>query len=773
MTIEKKIIGIGIVGLFMITALSGCVQQPKPGAGLIVIPGVTAGVSNNPKYTIASYYSSKEITINAQTPRYSLPLDDSQIVNFNTLNSVLNLNAQQRALLGRNGFVVRPYFSNEDDIVAPYKTLEEQDIPIFITSDTLLHLYHIQFDQILKGIEEREFFDKLLDLSKTLFDQSQQEYVTYTDDLKEAARRNTGFFAVALSLLQTPTEGYNGSENIRTIDFTIPAYVRDNVTTELSFIEAQDGYHESPLFKYREDYSQYKPRGHYTQSEKLKRYFKTLMWYGRISFLMKGGEPFCQYCDYLISSVDAKIQTIQASLIATILPSLTIHNDSLSDVWTRIYSVTSFFVGTADDLTPYEYLESIRTVFGSSFTATEFANDTKLLELELQLSELRSPQIYGGTGEAVILKDPGQPITKQDLDKVLEKTKGMRFMGQRFIPDSFMFQQLVAPVTGYFTGTGEPFTMKMTPLGPARCFPRGLDVMAVLGSTRALQILNNEGDTAYENYTTQLTSLKETFSSLNSTEWNRNMYFSWVYTLQSLIQPYDNRYPTFMNTTAWLDKELQTALSSWAELRHDTILYAKQSYTPVLETSVPPAPEEKPVVGYVEPVPEFYARILALTTMTRTGLTALKVLNQTETTRLSNLETILDRLLNISTDELEGKELGESDYAFIRTFGEQLDYVVTGVNDKGKETTMVADVHTDTNDPQQVLEEGVGYVDLAIIAYKVPDGRIIAGAGPVFSYYEFKQPMNNRLTDEQWKDMLQNGQTPTRPAWTASFISEP
>jgi hypothetical protein len=769
---KKKIIGIGIVGLFFISTLAGCVQNQKPGAGLIVIPGVNAATSSNPKYAIASYYSSKEITINAQTPQYSLPLDESQIVNFNALNSVLNLNTHQRALLGRNGFVVRPYVTNVDDIVAPYKTLKEQDIPIFVTTDTLLHLYHIQFDQILKGIEEREFFDTILDLSKTLFDQSQQKYATYTNELKEASRRNAGFFAVALSLLQTPTEGYNGSENIRTVDFTVPLNIKDNVTTELSYIEAQDGYHESPLFKYREDYTQYKPRGHYTQSEKLKRYFKAMMWYGRISFLIKGGEPFCQYCDYLISSDDAKIQTIQASLIATALPNLTVRNDTLSDAWTRIYSVTSFFVGTADDLTPYEYLESIRTVFGSSFDATEFANDTKLLELELQLTELRSPQIYGGTGEAVILKSPGQSITKQDLDKILDKTKGMRLMGQRFIPDSFMFQQLVAPTTGYFTGTGEPFTMKVTPLGPARCFPRGLDVMAVLGSTRALQILNTEGDTAYENYTAQLTSLKENFSALNSTEWNRNLYFSWVYTLQSLIQAYDSRYPTFMNTTAWLDKELQTSLSSWTELRHDTILYAKQSYTPVLETSVPPGPEEKPV-GYVEPVPEFYARILALTTMTRTGLTALHVLNQTETYRLTSLETILNRLLNISTDELEGKELGETDYSFIRNFGEQLDQVITGVNDKGKETTMVADVHTDTNDPQQVLEEGVGYVDLAVVAYKVPDGRIIAGAGPVFSYYEFKQPINNRLTDEQWKDMLQKGQTPNRPVWTTSFISEP
>jgi hypothetical protein len=740
-----------------------------PGTGVITIPAINAGASNDPNYALASYYSSDELTIDVNTPQYKLPLDLSQVSNVSTIDSVFSLTDEQKELLRNNGFVIRPY-SNEDDINAPYTALKNHNIPIFVTTDTLLHLYHIQFDQILKGIEEREFFDKVLDMSKALFDQSQQDYVTYTGDLQEAARRNVGFFAVALTLLQTTTEEYNGSENIRTIDFTVPSYVNENVTDELYNISLQDGYHESPLFRYQEDYSQYKPRGHYTQSEKLKRYFKAMMWYGRIAFLMKGGEPACQACDFLISTYDAKIQTMQASLIATTLPSITIQNVSLDEIWTRLYSVTSFFVGTADDLTPYEYLDCIHTVFGSSFNATEFNNDTKLLDLKVRLTGLRSPQIYGGTGEAIILKNIGEPITVDDLNNVLDKTKGMRLMGQRFIPDSYMFQQLVAPASGFFTGTGEPFTMKMTPLGPARCFPRGLDVMAVLGSERALEILTTEGDTAYENYTQQLTMLQQNFSSLNITEWNRNLYLSWVYTLKILLEKFDGRYPTFMNTTAWLDKELQTALSSWTELRHDTILYAKQSYTAELSMAMPS--QEKPVVGYIEPVPEFYTRILALTQMTRTGLTALNVLNETETTRLTNLESILTRLLTISTDELEGRELSEDDYSFIRDFGDELDSVVTGVNDKGKETTLVADVHTDSNDPQQVLEEGVGYVSLLIVAYKIPDGRIIAGAGPVFSYYEFKQPIDNRLTDEQWIEILQNNEQPNRPTWTTSFLSE-
>jgi len=94
------------------------------------------------------------------------------------------------------------------------------------------------------------------------------------------------------------------------------------------------------------------------------------------------------------------------------------------------------------------------------------------------------------------------------------------------------------------------------------------------------------------------------------------------------------------------------------------------------------------------------------------------------------------------------------------------------IRSKGKETTIVADVHTDTNWPPEVLEEGVGYVDLILVAYKVPDGRIIIGAGPTLSYYEFKHPINNRLTDEQWKQMLKSDQTPPRPDWVNSFYQE-
>jgi len=223
-----------------------------------------------------------------------------------------------------------------------------------------------------------------------------------------------------------------------------------------------------------------------------------------------------------------------------------------------------------------------------------------------------------------------------------------------------------------------------------------------------------------------------------------------------------------MQTDAWQDKELSTSLASWAELRHDTILYAKQSYT-MVETAMPMPPEEKPVVGYVEPVPDFYSRLLALTKMTNQGLDEMEVLDPTSKARLTELESILSRLQAISEKELENEELTEEDYEFIKNFGDQLEGVITDVDDKARKTTVVADVHTDGN-TEAVLEEGVGYVDMIVVAYKLPDGRILVGAGPVMSYYEFKQPMYDRLTDEKWREMLK-ANPPGKPEWASTYTS--
>jgi len=551
-----------------------------------------AGEEETSKPSLSKYYVPFENATVPNAPSYALPIAARDLVNYVHVHSLLDIESAVD-LVSHNGFAVLehdwskhiPGAEHNDDIVAPYEVLSRAQIPIFITSDTLLHLYHVQFDESLKEVEETEFADDIKELTEVLREDARASYETLTGDLKEAAERNAAFLSVAACLLDESA--------------VAPDFVADTAAQELSLINAHSGFTASPLFIYEEDYSQYVPRGHYTRSAVLERYFKGLMWYGRMAFLLKGDADWGPDRNALINPYDADIQTLQAVLLARALDHVTVSDGRTGrEVWDRMYAVTAFYVGLADDLTPFEYMQAANTVFGPGFDATALTGEGALFELRKELAQMRMPQIYGGTGNIMLTP----PITPESLNEALAKTQGMRFMGQRFIPDSYMFQHVVFPEVLDYTGAGCPFTLGSTGVRMARCYPRGLDVMAVMGSDRAYEILVEEGDTDYVGFSEAFAALQAEFAEFDETDWNRNLYWGWLYALKTLTQPFPEGYPSFMRTTAWEDKELNAALASWTELRHDTILYAKQSYTPG-ETGIPELPP-----GYVEPVPDFLTR---------------------------------------------------------------------------------------------------------------------------------------------------------------------
>jgi hypothetical protein len=695
----------------------------------------------------AAYYEPWEPEVEPNTISYELPLDPNMLINYDHVNQKLGLD-QVRELISQNGFVIIEYdfgfFADDDDIVSPYTYLREDNITLFVTSDTLLHLYHIQFDETLKEIEERQFYDDILKLTDTLLNDALQLYGKLEGDLKEAARRNVAYLAVAAQLI--------GSSS------PVPGIVSDEVSGELTMIQNHSGYGASDIFIYKEDYSQYVPRGHYTRSERLKKYFKTLMWYGRMAFLLKGREIWDESNDALISTYDARIQTLQACLLAISLDTQQIDERRTSEIWDRIYTVTAFYVGLADDLTPYDYLWALDRVFGQEYALSELDDPNHFHELRTELALLPAPRIYGGTGDANI----ALPVTEDSLNEILDKSKGMRLMGQRFIPDSYMFQNLVFPQVENYTGDVNklPFTSVVSLAGIVRGYPRGLDVMALLGSEQARTILIQEGDTDYEDYWDRFNELAEEFGAFGREDWSRNLYWSWLYSLQALIGDYGDGYPVFMQTPAWSKRSLSAALASWTELRHDTILYAKQSYSP------PPYSESSPPTPpcYIEPALEFFGRLLALARMTRTGLSDMEVLSDQAVERLLSFEDMLNRLIEIITKELTNQPLSGEDRLYLNSLADDLEWIVTGIGDTGLKTTLVADVHT-CGSEQMVLEEAVGKVDLIVVACPQPDGSAFLAVGPVLSYYEFKHPMGDRLTDEKWRELLDSPDKPERPAW--------
>ena len=716
--------------------------------------------------SLAGNYRLEALDIELKAPQYDLPLKESDVTNYGEFSQKFLTDEAALEKLKENGFVVisNPYNPKEEDITAMYNRLGREGQLIFITSDTLLHLYHVQFDDSMSQIEQNELYDLLWELDNSLLNTSVEDYNSASGEEKEAARRNTAYFSVALSLLQPEEEQikeikdpydpeagtYFDPAVKEKYQFEIPAFVKDDVKAELALIEAHEGFAPSPIFLYKEDYSQYVPRGHYTHSEILTNYFKAFMWHGRMSMLLKGK---------LIQAEDpekeARIQTIQASLITSRLKD----NPDFLQKWARLYEITAFYVGVSDDLGPYEYMEAMDTLFGNG---SRSFNATTIGEMKVELAGYRSPEIYGGTGSGT-----HEPIlTAEQADELLEDTKGFRFMGQRFIPDSYIFFRLTGPYTKEYTGNPGhmPFTYIDSLYGNNRGFPRGLDAMALMGSERAVYWLDELNDSSYKNYSLRYGELDSEFSNFSAADWNRNLYWSWLYSLNPLLKDYDSGYPTFMQTDAWQDKELSTSLASWTELRHDTILYAKQNY--VIEEELPVFGDKS--VGYVEPVPEFYNRLLALTRMTAEGLGELDALDEDTGRKFESLERVLEKLIEISEKELENEELTEEDKLYIFKFGEIIRASVS-VDEEARKTTLVADVHTEPNN-ELVLEEGTGYVNMVVVAYKLPDGRVFLAAGPVMSYYEFKQPMSDRLNDEKWREMLEEN-PPEKPEWVSTYIS--
>ena len=675
---------------------------------------------------------------------YGLPVDLAALINADQFA----FSPGQEALLRQNGFVVGP--ARWLEFFQLYEQVRYQELPVFITTDSIYHVYHLLFDKLLRDLERERLAPAISSLTAVLADAAQEQYLAVIGtSLEEPARRVWGYFVVAQQLIEAAPP-------------PIPNAVADEVSRELALIDAHEGIDMSPLLSlpeafeerlfcdpdatpeqaakfYCEDYSQYVPRGHYTRDEGLQRYFRAMMWYGRINLRLKHPR-----------------ETQLALLITRLLRQTDVAGVPAADVWASVYDPTVFLVGKSDDLSFHEYGLLADVVYGPSPDLAALADEARLLAFAETARQLPPPQI--NSMWVYIWEDEE------------EATQGFRFMGQRFVLDAYVFEQLI------WREVGE--------LGNERWLPKGLDVFAAMGNEEAYAILDEMGETDYLNYDQQLEKVKGEIAALDIDSWTQNLYWNWLYALQAVVAPKGDAYPPFMRTQAWARKDLHTALGSWTELKHDTILYAKQ----VMAELGGGGFMEEPPHGYVEPNPEAYARLLALTRMTRAGLEERGLLaDETGALglthfNLSELEYMLSFLQSIAERELSGGEISADEYEQLKFYGGWLERMTLAAADppegesyatefsEDEQAALVADVATDPTG--QALEEATGRI--YEISAVVPDGKggLQIARGGVFSYYEFPWPMSDRLTNEKWRAMVSAGAQPDQPEWTTAFIAE-
>jgi len=655
---------------------------------------------------------------------YTLPLDLSQVQGFD----IVTLTSAQRSLLKQNGFVVASPVKGEfREFYQIYEGGRYDEMPMFITTDSVYHIYHLIFDKMLRDLETGYFIADLKSLTTTMLAASSAQYNSLKGtSLEDPALRNAAYFAVADRLLG--------------LSDPFPSAANDMAQAELALINAGSAATFSPIWdrpdlsqdmRLIEDYSQYIPRGHYTRSEDLKMYFKAMMWYGRLTF--RQADDF---------------ETRRALLLVQALRSATASDGtSAVTLWQNIYEPTVFIVGKADDLGYIEYGALSDQVFGTTPDLGKFADATLFAQFQELTKTLPPPQV-----------NSMWVWIEQDKQQV---TKGFRFMGQRFTLDAYVFGQVIWRNVG---------TMQIP-----RGLPKGLDFFAAMGSDEAYAILKDMGESKYVNYDTQMAKVKSQVAALGPDSWTQNLYWSWLYSFQPIIALKGSAYPPFMQTQAWTRKDLQTALGSWTELKHDTILYAKQ----VMAEMGGGGPDQPPH-GYVEPNPEAYARLLALTQMTEDGLQSRNLLSDLTRGNLDNLISQLKFLQDISERELSGGTFTTDEYWHIQYWGGTLEQFTLKAADttgdlardlSDQKAALVADVATGTNDLQTLvaLEEADGQPTQIYVV--LPDSPWHLALGAVYSYYEFSVPADGRLTDEAWQAQLAAGTNPAQPDWTKLFIA--
>lgn len=632
--------------------------------------------------------------VKAEADSYTVKANLKNVANREQF--IQDTNSEQAKLLEENLFYVTSGYDKEFFETYEYNRYIQN--PSFVTVDSMMHTYHLYFSYLMKKTEREHLAEAISSVSQKMLEESVRQYEELKGtEWESAALRNVAFFAVGAYLQDESTE--------------IPGEISQLVSGEVSMIMEASGIADSELSGTMIDYSQFRPRGYYEGDEQLEKYFRTMMWYGQVGFKQKEED------------------LNRSALLMT----LAMKADPLKQ-WESVYVVTSFFAGASDDLTYYEYMPAIEAAYGEEPELSALVgNEEGWNHFCVLTAEMKAPAI-----NSIPTGDDENPATK-----TTDENKGFRFMGQRFTIDAAIFQKLI-----YEEVQGNANREK-------RMLPDVLDVAAAMGSDAAYSILEEQGDTDYAGYTENMEDLREGIINATDTLWSASLYSNWLYTLKPLLEEKGEGYPSFMRTTQWAKKNIESFAGSYTELKHDTVLYAKQVMAEMGGGDLPQWDDR----GYVEPEVEVWSRFAQLSAKTAEGLKSYGILSDDDETNLKRLEEMANQFLVMSQKELENSLLTDEEYELIRNYGGNLEHFwLEAFKDEGDNlntgdfpAAIVTDIATDPNGT--CLEVGTGNPSTIYVIVPI-DGELHICVGAVYSFYQFEQPISERMTDSEWRQMM-------------------
>lgn len=658
---------------------------------------------------------------------------DSVILKMELTNSELDLLNQNRFMVTER----RSYLSFGDAIWDIYK----KDLPVMVTTDLVLHALHKSYDSILKSLEYRIMQPNLLEYLETMYKEFNALKSKYADNenIQNSINDIDVYTTVALSLIKDEVQKSQNNNQVK-------------IKEVLDFI-GEEAFVSYQLFGETSlpyDFSQFKPRGHYTESPTLEQYFKSMMWLGRAPFYLT---PPPNILDY--PEADVKRANTNAFLLNELQKLAKVEN-----LMEENNTIIDNLVGESDNITPKEY-DELLSKFNIKSIEDLYSNYDMYYEAlqndEDFTSRIASFPYFGNppeTGQAKL------PIT-------------YKLSGQRFIIDSEIFSNVV---------------YDRVPANPLhRLMPDPLDALICLGNNDAINLMQTEIDGF--KYGSNLANQRYLIKHKEKDYWQSSFYGSWLNAIKLLgeVNPAQSENaPQFMRTAAWQQQKMNTQLAAWTQLRHDNLLYAAQSYTGSLACCFPHS--------YVEPYPEFYEAVAQFSKQSYQFFESIQKEDANIGGVISyfqNFEKLNKQLKELAEKALSKTPYNEEELEFLASMfhttrgcaGEDLSGWITqlyyyGQSDFIDPDFITADVHTQPTDELggivgNVLHVGNGTIDMGVFLAPSPSHNfeLMAFVGPVSSYYEYVNGDFERSNDEEWAMRVVDDELGERPDWVNIYLA--
>lgn len=645
---------------------------------------------------------------------------------------------------------------------------------LLVSNDLLLHVFHKIFSNELQYFEESEARPILANLSSTFFN-----YFKDLEDEEELSDFLTAYWAIPYALLPSnewlrekigekeasmwENWDYRSWEEPQAelTDQELRTFLTERFEAILNGVPNK--YHNALRAAWKEirdantsktwdalllefspdfimehaidqDYTQFRPRSHYTNSSFLKTYFMASKWLMREKFYI-GDKNLASAALFLAENVNDQ----------------PIYQDML-DLQDAIRNL----VGSDDDIGVEELVE---------FYNKELNGDIHALTDE------KLDQLLNTTTKQRITWASYSTATEFETDENASKDmlNGFVFFGEKFTIDSYIFDLLTA-------WTAEKEYVQKPNMQTALIVPDILENNDLANSLVNLWLDGKSTTSVFENkecwqdgngvvtcfHISSYPEIKNAAQEkveqafIEDAALKSTVYHRWLEALWQLFTPVKN-IPYFKEGKLYALKNLATYLGSYTELKHDTLLYAKQAYAEMgwggdWGCEIIVYPPELPVPkGYVEGDVNFIDKLIEL--------------NKFVTQRFDNKDMFeefwkyLEHIRAIALQQMNNEVISDEDFEYLRFSWDKIAEVTVPrkvfweASAKEERAALIADIFT--SEWGNPLYEAVGRPLLMAVMIDDANGKRVV-LWPIFSHYEFYKSDNvlegdQRYSDEDWQ----------------------